>query len=116
MIKQKIADLEEYGDTSFLIKKLYKGERSEAVLINLRPGQEVPPHSHDRFEVVLLPQKGQGLLTVQGEEPVRLDPGTVYYQPAGCRFGVANSSEGSFQMAIIDLANPAARTSLFAPA
>ena len=84
-------ELEQYSDERFVVKGVYKGAQSEAILLFLAPGQEMPSHPHERFEVVLLPQKGQGLLIVDGVKEVDLVPETLYYEPAGCTFKIQNT-------------------------
>ncbi|HEX5324902.1 MAG TPA: cupin domain-containing protein [Capsulimonadaceae bacterium] len=96
-----LAELEEYRDQGFAIKKLYKGEQTEAAVIHLKPGQEVPPHPHDGIEVTLLPQKGHAQLNIRGEEPVPLRPGLVHYESAGSHFGIVNDGVENFQMVVV---------------
>lgn len=96
---KRMREMEQYGEP-FVIKGVYKGAQSEAVLLFLRPDQEMPPHPHDRFEVVLLPQVGNGKLTVNGTKEVELVPQTLYYEPAGCTFGIKNTGDGPLQVLI----------------
>ena len=71
---RNMREMEQYSDDQFVIKGVYKGERSEAVLLFLKPGQEMPSHPHERFEVVLVPQTGKGMLTVDDVKNVELVP------------------------------------------
>jgi len=41
-----------------LHKSVCKGAQSEAILLFLNLGQEMPSHPHERFEVVLVPHIG----------------------------------------------------------
>ncbi len=85
--------MEQYSDDQFVIKGVYKGAQSEAVLLFLKPGQEMPTHPHERFEVVLVPQEGQGVMIVDGIKEVDLMPETLYYEPAGRTFRIRNTGD-----------------------
>jgi quercetin dioxygenase-like cupin family protein len=92
--------MEQYNDDQFVIKGVYKGAQSEAVLLFLKPGQEMPTHAHERFEVVLVPQNGTATMTVNGKKDVTLVPGTLYYEPSGCTFRIHNTGDSPFQVLI----------------
>ena len=97
---KNMREMEQYNDDQFVIKGVYKGAQSEAILLFLKPGQEMPSHPHERFEVVLLPQKGHGLMSVDGVKDVELVPETLYYEPAGCTFRIKNTGDTPFQVLI----------------
>jgi mannose-6-phosphate isomerase-like protein (cupin superfamily) len=97
---KNMREMEQYSDDQFVVKGVYKGEQSEAVLLFLKPGQEMPSHPHERFEVVLVPQTGKGLLTVDGIKEVALAPETLYYEPAGHTFQIKNTGDGPLQVLI----------------
>lgn len=92
--------MEQYNDEKFVLKGVFKGEQSEGVLLFLKPGQEMPTHPHERFEVTLLPREGSATLTVNGKKDVALTPGTLYYEPAGCTFRIVNTGDVPFQALI----------------
>jgi mannose-6-phosphate isomerase-like protein (cupin superfamily) len=60
----------------------------------------MPSHPHERFEVVLLPQTGQGVLTVDGTKEIPLVPQTLYYEPAGHTFHIGNTGDEPMQVLI----------------
>ena len=97
---KNLQEMEQYSDETFVVKGVYKGEQSEAVLLFLMPGQEMPSHPHERFEVVLVPHKGQGVMTVNDEKDVDLVPETLYYEPAGSTFRIRNTGDGPLQVLI----------------
>jgi mannose-6-phosphate isomerase-like protein (cupin superfamily) len=99
-VHKNMREMEQYSDNQFVIKSVYKGAQSEAVLLFLNPGQELPPHPHERFEVVLVPHKGTGVMTVNGSKEVDLVPETLYYEPAGCTFEIKNTGSGPLQVLI----------------
>ena len=107
-MQTNIREMEEYSETQFVIKSVYKGEQSEALVLYLSPGQEMPAHPHESCEVTLLPHKGTGILTI--EEPnnlskyrtkeVALVPETLYYEPNGCTFKIKNTGIDPLQILI----------------
>jgi mannose-6-phosphate isomerase-like protein (cupin superfamily) len=97
---KNMREMEQYSDQQFVVKSVYKGAQSEAVLLFLKPGQEMPSHPHALFEVVLLPQKGRGVMSVDGTKDVDLVPETLYYEPAGCTFRIANTGDQPLQVLI----------------
>ncbi len=90
---KNMREMEQYSDDQFVVKGVYKGAQSEAVLLFLKPGQEMPSHPHERFEVVLVPQEGQGLMIVDDTKAVVLVPETLYYEPAGHTFCFRNTGD-----------------------
>src|ERR1051325_7740202 len=101
MMHKNMREMEQYSDDQFVIKSVFKGEQSEAVLLFLKPGQELPPPSHERFEVVLVPHKGQGIMSVDGIKDDDLVPETLYYEPAGRTFRIKNTGDDPLQVLII---------------
>jgi mannose-6-phosphate isomerase-like protein (cupin superfamily) len=97
---KNMKEMEQYSDDQFVVKGVYKGQQSEAVLLFLLPGQEMPQHPHERFEVVLVPQTGTGLLIVDGTKEVALAPETLYYEPAGHKFTIKNTGNSPLQVLI----------------
>ena len=97
---KNMREMEQYSDEQFVVKGVYKGEQSEAVLLFLKPGQEMPAHPHEPFEVALVPRKGVGIMTVNGRKGVRLVPETLYYEPAGRTISIQNSGDTPLQVLI----------------
>jgi mannose-6-phosphate isomerase-like protein (cupin superfamily) len=98
---KNMREMEQYSDDQFVVKGVYKGAQSEGVLLFLNPGQEMPSHPHERFEVTLLPHKGRGVMTVNGTKEVDLVPETLYFEPAGCTFRIRNTGDGPLQVLIM---------------
>ena len=97
---KNMKEMEQYSDDQFVVKGVYKGEQSEAVLLFLLPGQEMPSHPHERFEVVLTPRAGTGVMIVDGAKEVDLVPETLYYEPAGHTFRIRNTGDSPLQVLI----------------
>ena len=97
---KNMREMEQYSEDQFVVKGVYKGAQSEAMLLFLMPGQEMPPHPHERFEVVLVPQQGLGVMTVDGAKEVDLAPDTLYYEPAGHTFCIRNTGNRPLRVLI----------------
>lgn len=97
---KNMREMEQYSDDQFVVKGVYKGAQSEAILLFLKPGQEMPSHPHERFEVVLVPRKGHGVMTVDDKKQVDLARDTLYYEAAGQTFSIKNTGEGPFEILI----------------
>ena len=108
-MQKNLKKLEEYRDDNFVIKSVYKGEQSEAILLLLMPGQVMPQHAHKEFEVVLLPLKGSGVLIVDLLRRVDLVPETLYYEEAGKTFEIENTGTVPLQVLVtlIRIGDPA---------
>lgn len=102
MTECTLTDLEEYSQDKFLKKEVHSGPRSTVALLHLLPGQEVPTHSHAGVEIMLLPQKGEALLTIDGQRKVNLKPG-LFFSELGENhtFSIKNNSNQPFQMLAI---------------
>lgn len=99
-----LSTLEEYDPNKFLKKEVHKGERSTVALLHLMPGQEVPTHSHAGVEIMLLPQKGEAELTIDGQKKILLKPGTFFSELGeNHTFSIKNNSTEAFQTLAIQV-------------
>lgn len=99
MKKVNIAEVELYEDAKYVRPVLFKGERTTELLLCLKPGQAVPPHRHEGFEIVLRPLKGEAEAEFDGER-VTLRPGEVIFVDGANDFAPVNRGEREFAMLI----------------
>lgn len=99
MKRVNLAEIERYDDTKFLRPEVLTGERSRTLLLCLRPGQSVPPHRHEGFEIVLHTLRGEADVTLDGES-VTLREGDVVLVDGANDFAPVNNGEGNFSMLI----------------
>ena len=92
--------MEQCSDDQFVVKGGVKGASSVFVLLFLMPGQEMPPHPHQRFEVVLVPQEGQSMMIADDTKAVVLVPETLYYESAGHTFCIRNTGDGPLRVLV----------------
>jgi quercetin dioxygenase-like cupin family protein len=94
-----IEEIEEYEDEKYVRPVLFKGERTTALLLCLKPGQSVPPHRHEGFEIMLQPLKGEAEAVLDGEH-VTLRAGEVVFVDGANDFAPVNSGDVNFSMLI----------------
>jgi quercetin dioxygenase-like cupin family protein len=99
MNKVIIKEVEKYEDEKYVRPVLFKGERATALLLCLKPGQSVPPHRHEGFEIVLQPLRGEAEAVLDGE-PVTLRPGQVVFVDGANDFAPVNTGGENFSMLI----------------
>jgi quercetin dioxygenase-like cupin family protein len=94
-----IKEVEKYEDEKYIRPVLYKGERTTALLLCLKPGQSVPSHRHEGFEIVLQPLRGEAEAVLDGE-PVTLRAGEVLFVDGANDFAPVNRGDENFSMLI----------------
>ena len=99
MKKIIIEEVEKYEDDSYVRPVLFKGERTTSLLLCLKPGQSVPPHRHEGFEIVLQPLGGEAEAVLDGE-PVTLRAGEVVFVDGANDFAPVNRGGENFSMLI----------------
>jgi quercetin dioxygenase-like cupin family protein len=99
MKKVNIGEVEQYEDGKYVRPVLHKGERTTTLLLCLKPGQAVPSHRHEGFEIVLQPLQGEAEAVLDGEL-TRLRAGELVFVDGANDFAPVNRGEGNFSMLI----------------
>lgn len=99
MKRVNIGEAEQFEDGRYVRPVLHKGERTTTLLLCLKPGQAVPSHRHEGFEIVLQPLQGEAEAVLDGEH-VRLRAGEVVFVDGANDFAPVNRGEGNFSMLI----------------
>ncbi len=94
-----IKDVEKYEDEKYVRPVLFKGERTTCLLLCLKPGQSVPAHRHEGFEIVLQPLQGEAEAVLDGE-PATLRAGEVLFVDGANDFAPVNKGDKNFTMLI----------------
>lgn len=95
-----IEEVEKYEDAKFIRPVLFKGERTTALLLCLKPGQSVTAHRHEGFEIVLQPLRGEAEAVLDGEA-VTLRPGELVFVDGANDFSPVNRGSENFSMLIM---------------
>jgi quercetin dioxygenase-like cupin family protein len=99
MKKVILEEVEQYEDEKYVRPVLFKGERATVLLLCLKPGQSVPPHRHEGFEIVLQPLRGEAEAVLDGEL-VTLRAGEVVFVDGANDFAPVNRGDANFSMLI----------------
>ena len=98
---QRIAlkSIEHYEAEKFFRAELFKGERLRTLLLCLAPGQAVPAHRHEGFEILLEPLRGEAEITLDGET-LTLGAGELVLVDGANDFAPVNRGRENFAMLI----------------
>jgi len=99
MKRVSFEEVEKYEDETYARSVLFKGERTTSLLLCLKPGQSVPSHRHEGFEVVLHPLRGEADAVLDGER-VKLRAGEVIFVDGANDFAPMNNGGENFSMLI----------------
>lgn len=99
MKKVVIEEAEKYEGDRYVRPVLQKGERTTTLLLCLKPGQAVPSHRHEGFEIVLQPLKGEAEAVLDGEQTT-LRAGEVIFVDGANDFAPVNRGAQDFAMLI----------------
>jgi len=99
MKKIVIEEVEKYEDEKYVRPVLFKGERTTTLLLCLKPGQAVPSHRHEGFEILLQPLQGEAEAVLDGEATT-LRAGEVILVDGANDFAPVNRGGGNFSMLI----------------
>lgn len=91
--------VEKYDETKFTRPEIFKGERLHTLLLCLAPGQAVPSHRHEGFEIQLQALRGEAEITLDGEQ-VTLRAGEVVLVDGANDFAPVNRQKENFAMLI----------------
>ncbi len=73
---------------------LYTGKHSQLVLMSLRPGEEIGLEKHDTVDQFFRFEKGEGVVTIDGNE-YKVKDGSGVIVPSGAMHNVINTSKKS---------------------
>ena len=68
---------------------LFTGEKSQLVIMSLKPGEDIGEETHDDGDQLLYLVKGTGVVVIEGKE-VAFEKGSIFCVPKGTRHNVKN--------------------------
>jgi quercetin dioxygenase-like cupin family protein len=92
-------EVEKYEEEKHVSRVLFKGERTTSLLLCLKPGQVMPSHRHEGFEIVLHPLRGEAEVVLDGEQAT-LRVGEVIFVDGANDFAPVNKGAEDFSMLI----------------
>lgn len=84
------------GDSNFR-KVLFTGAKSQLVLMEIPPGEDVGDEVHERVEQTLFFMKGHGKAVLDGKE-YPIEPGSVFIVAPGTRHNFMNTGSESLEI------------------
>jgi len=89
---EKISEKMIYSDATFTKRLIFNEEKVLNFALNLKPGQEIPPHIHENSDLVLYVITGGGELTVDGKSQ-NITTGDVIYCVGEEEFSLKNNTD-----------------------
>jgi len=97
---EKISDKLVYSESTFTKRVLFSEEKVLNFLLNMMPGQEIPPHHHENSDLILHVIAGAGELTVDGVIQ-NINVGDVIYCVGEERFSLKNNTNDNLSCFVV---------------
>jgi quercetin dioxygenase-like cupin family protein len=88
----KTSDYQIYSDDRFVKKDMINEEKALLFMLNLKPGQEVPPHTHGESGLIIHVLSGSGILNINNKAE-NITVGDIIYCSGNELFSMKNTSE-----------------------
>lgn len=88
----KISDHQIYSDERFVKKDMINEEKALMFMLNLKPGQEIPPHTHGESGLIIYVVSGSGILSISNKTE-KITAGDAIYCSGNELFSMKNTSE-----------------------
>lgn len=100
----QLHDLEVDPSNAVTATPILEGQQLGVKLINIQPGQVIPPH-HTEAEAFFLVLKGAGTITV-GDNEVSVVPGQLVPAPPATDHALENSGQEPLTVLLVQTPNP----------
>jgi quercetin dioxygenase-like cupin family protein len=104
---EKLSDKIVFSDKTFTKRVLFAEDKVLTFILNMRPGQGLPAHTHEQSDLVLHILSGEGEATVDGTIQ-KLSEGDVIYLKGEEVFGFTNSGDKDISCFVVITPNPSA--------
>ncbi|MTK13962.1 MAG: cupin domain-containing protein [Clostridiaceae bacterium] len=88
----RISDHQIYSDDRFVKRDMINEEKALLFMLNLKPGQEIPPHTHGESGLVIHVISGSGILNINSKSE-KITAGDIVYCSGSELFSMKNTSE-----------------------
>lgn len=100
MKRTVLSEIEHYNDAGkFFRTEICKGDNWRKLLMCLAPGQSVPSHRHEGYDVLLEPVRGTAEIALDGET-IQLRAGEIVCADGSNDFAPHNRADENFAMLI----------------
>lgn len=94
-----------YSDSTFTKRMIFNKEKVLNFMLNFKPGQELPPHTHEESDLILHVITGSGQLTVDGNVQ-NITEGDVVYCEGNEVFSMKNDSNDNLSCFVVIAPRP----------
>lgn len=102
---EKIKDRIVYNENTFTKRVIFNEEKILTFVLNMIPGQEIPPHHHEESDLVLHVITGGGKLTVDGKVQ-NITAGDVIYCTGNEIFSLVNNTNENLSCFVVIAPRP----------
>lgn len=102
---EKITDRMVYSDKTFTKRLIFSEEKVLSFVLNLMPGQEIPPHEHEDSDLVLHVLTGGGELAVD-DKVQNIKKGDVVYTVGKEVFSLKNNTDENLSCFVVIAPRP----------
>lgn len=103
---EKIDERLVYSESTFTKRVLFSEEKVLNFVLNMMPGQEIPPHYHEDSDLILHVIAGGGELTVDGKVQ-DITVGDVIYCVGEEKFSLKNNTNNNLSCFVVLTPRPA---------
>jgi quercetin dioxygenase-like cupin family protein len=97
---EKISERMVYTEKTFTKRLLFSEEKVLNFVLNLMPGQELPPHKHEESDLILYVVAGGGELTVDGKVQ-NITTGDVIHTAGQEEFSLKNNTKDNLSCFVV---------------
>jgi Mannose-6-phosphate isomerase len=102
-MKPKLSDLDELFENEYYRRVLSTGKKSQVVVMNIEPGEDIGIEKHKNVEQILICFEGEGEATLNGRTEEFI-PGTILVVPPGTEHNI--KSVGIAPLKILTIYTP----------
>ncbi|MFA8451054.1 MAG: cupin domain-containing protein [Bacteroidales bacterium] len=92
MQKQNLKQYQKFKNEKFQKKHVFTSDYNKTFVLNLLPGQEIPTHTHEGYELQITVLRGKGKVRVNHEEEL-FSEGDILKCDAKDKFSLINCSQ-----------------------
>lgn len=104
---EKITAKIAFSDKTFTKRVLFNENQILNFVLNMKPGQSIPPHTHENSELVIYVLTGSGEATIDGTN-AELTEGDVVHLKGEEVFSLKNSGASEMSCFVVIAPNPSA--------
>lgn len=97
---EKVLEKMVYNDDTFTKRLLFSEKNLLSFVLNLKSGQEIPPHKHENSDLILYVIKGGAKLTIDNK-PHAIKEGDIIHCKGDEEFYLQNNTNDDFSSIVV---------------